>query len=135
MFEVHARPVPQGSLTPTLIAGRPGVRYLKADELYEWRSAVARACPLDDPQRGPFHVGVTFRLRRPMAHRRSTGEILPRFADARPLVYPDLDKLVRGVLDALTGRVWVDDSQVVEIRASKVYADELGADVEVWSLA
>ena len=37
---------------------------------------------------------------------------------------PDLDKLVRAVKDALTGVLWSDDSQVMEIRARKVYAAE-----------
>lgn len=33
----------------------------------------------------------------------------------------DLDKLVRAVLDALTGVVWRDDNRVTEIRAHKQY--------------
>jgi crossover junction endodeoxyribonuclease RusA len=131
-FAVDHRPVPQGSLTPTLVKGRPGVRYLKADQLYEWRAAVARACPIDDPQAGAFHVQLIFRMPRPKAHTGVKG-LVPRYTEAQPLVYPDLDKLVRGVLDALTGRVWHDDSQVVHLVARKRYADldELPG-VEVW---
>ena len=34
-------------------------------------------------------------------------------------VRPDLDKLARAVLDALTGIVWVDDDQVVELAYRK----------------
>ena len=36
-------------------------------------------------------------------------------------VIPDIDKLARALLDALTGVVWVDDKQVVELRAVKNY--------------
>ena len=36
---------------------------------------------------------------------------------------PDLDKLIRGATDALTGIVWKDDAQAVEIRATKVYVE------------
>jgi len=36
-------------------------------------------------------------------------------------VKPDLDKLVRSNLDSLTGVVWADDSQVVELNARKHY--------------
>lgn len=39
----------------------------------------------------------------------------------RPTVKPDVDKLVRATLDALTGVLFVDDAQVVELNASKNY--------------
>ena len=39
-----------------------------------------------------------------------------------PTVKPDLDKLTRAVLDAATGVVWHDDSQVIELIVRKVYA-------------
>lgn len=35
---------------------------------------------------------------------------------------PDIDKLTRAVLDALTAIVWHDDAQVVDLRTSKHYA-------------
>lgn len=35
---------------------------------------------------------------------------------------PDIDKLLRALLDAMTGIVWVDDSQVCYCVANKVYA-------------
>lgn len=35
---------------------------------------------------------------------------------------PDVDKLLRSMLDALTGVVWVDDSQVAYAVVNKVYA-------------
>jgi crossover junction endodeoxyribonuclease RusA len=36
---------------------------------------------------------------------------------------PDLDKLVRGILDSLTKVIFDDDSQVVEIHATKEYGE------------
>lgn len=120
-FAVYAKPIPQGSLVPMLVKGRPGVRYLKADELYEWRASVARACPIDAPEPGAYRVSITFHIERPKSVKRSM-----------PTVYPDLDKLVRGVLDALTGRVWADDAQVCELVASKRYAiGHAGAEIEI----
>jgi Holliday junction resolvase RusA-like endonuclease len=132
-FEVAHRPVSQGSLSPVLVKGRPGVRYLNADTLYEWRAAIARACPLDDPQPGEFRVQLIFRLPRPKAHYGKAGTVKPGYLSAVPLVYPDLDKLVRGVLDALTGRVWADDSQVSSLLARKRYVlDGEAAGLDVW---
>ena len=43
-----------------------------------------------------------------------------------PSVAPDLDKLIRGVLDALTAVVYRDDSQVTRITAQKVYGERPG---------
>jgi Holliday junction resolvase RusA-like endonuclease len=54
-----------------------------------------------------------------------------------PTVPPDLDKLIRGVGDSLTGVVYDDDSQVIRTLAWKVYADsrEPGAFVRVNELS
>lgn len=40
---------------------------------------------------------------------------------AAPTVRPDVDKLLRAVLDALTGIAYADDSQVVQVTTSKTY--------------
>lgn len=40
----------------------------------------------------------------------------------RPEVRPDIDNIVKIVMDALNGTAYKDDSQVVEVRARKVYA-------------
>lgn len=87
-----------------------------------WEAVVAAAAleagaePLD----GPIAVGLVFRLPRPAGHFGKRG--LRPTAPAWPARRPDLDKLIRAVLDALTGICWRDDSRVVEIRATKGYA-------------
>lgn len=40
----------------------------------------------------------------------------------RPDVRPDIDNIVKIVMDALNGIAYDDDSQVVEIKARKIYA-------------
>jgi Holliday junction resolvase RusA-like endonuclease len=45
---------------------------------------------------------------------------------------PDLDKLIRAVMDALTGTCYLDDSQVVRIRASKSWRSDTV--IEVWRI-
>ena len=62
-----------------------------------------------------------------------------------PIVPPDVDKLCRAVNDGLNqgpdgkannGRLWGDDSQVVELVAKKFYADDRapGADIRIFPL-
>lgn len=56
-------------------------------------------------------IYITFHLEKPKTVKRLW-----------PTVKPDLDKLVRAILDAGTGVLWIDDAQVRFIEARKVYA-------------
>ena len=46
---------------------------------------------------------------------------------------PDLDKLIRAMLDAasLAGNIWADDSQVIELQAEKIYSDKPSVIMEI----
>jgi Holliday junction resolvase RusA-like endonuclease len=68
-------------------------------------------------------VYLQFAFPRPKAHYRANGELKPN-APKHHLHTPDLDKLIRGVLDPLTGIVYQDDRQVVEISSLKCYAQD-----------
>jgi crossover junction endodeoxyribonuclease RusA len=70
---------------------------------------------------GPVHVGLVFHRTRPKS--------APKRVTA-PTTKPDLDKLARGAIDALSGVLFHDDAQVTEITARKVFA-ERGALVEI----
>lgn len=61
----------------------------------------------------PVRVRLRFALPRPKS--------LPRQASLLHAKRPDVDKLARAVLDALTGIIWNDDAQVTSLHASKVY--------------
>ncbi|MGI8622680.1 MAG: RusA family crossover junction endodeoxyribonuclease [Solirubrobacteraceae bacterium] len=121
--------------------GRPA----HAAALKVWRSAVGEAgrVAMEAAGRallsGPVAVEVVFFLERPLVHHRGRRRSHPVRGDAPTLnaTLPDLDKLVRALLDSLTGVVWVDDGQVAQVAAVKRYAapDPLGARVAVWALA
>lgn len=75
----------------------------------------------------PVSVRITFFIPHPKTVKRHM-----------PTVPPDIDKLCRAVLDALTDAgVWADDSQVVDLGATKVYATghHIGAHITVEGLA
>jgi Holliday junction resolvase RusA-like endonuclease len=90
--------------------------------LLEWRRRIVAAArgagEADRLGRGEAaSVRMQFRVARPPS--------VPARKRRHPVVPPDLDKLVRAVMDALTeAGVWADDAQVCSIRASMRYAGE-----------
>jgi Holliday junction resolvase RusA-like endonuclease len=68
-------------------------------------------------------VSLTFFLPRPRSHYGSgkNAAVLKATAPRFPTGKPDVDKLERACLDALTGVGYVDDSQVVETHPAKRY--------------
>jgi hypothetical protein len=87
---------------------------------------------------GPEGVWVELRFYfdRPKSHH-GTGrnaQILKPTAPARMTAMPDLDKLARCALDALTGCVIHDDAQVCELVAAKRYGSPERVEVTVVAL-
>ena len=77
----------------------------------QWEAEVRRQLEFTDGVlTGPVEVLLHFELARPKSARRLL-----------PSTKPDLDKLARAVLDALTGVVFKDDAQVVDLRVTKRY--------------
>lgn len=133
-FQVRGPPVPQGSLRAFVVKGKARLTHDKAGPIADWRHAIrAAAEPALPPElwTGPVMVRIGFHLDRPKSEPTHAGRGKNRheirtYPDRRP----DLDKLVRAVLDALTGTVWKDDSQVVALTADKDWGTP-GATVEV----
>jgi Holliday junction resolvase RusA-like endonuclease len=117
-FEIAGQPVPQGSKTATVINGR-AVMFDSNKKLKQWRATVTAATRAEMIQRrfigfeagDPLVVSLSFYLDRPKTVKRLF-----------PTTKPDLDKLIRAVLDGMTdAKAWPDDSQVVYVLASKHY--------------
>lgn len=145
VFTVNGLPAPQGS---KIVNAHGGVRE-SSKALAPWREAIRHEAagatpPWWDPGAGPFAVVVVFTMRRPAWHYgtgRNAGR-LKASAPRHPSGKPDVDKLARAVLDALTDSgAMVDDSQVCNLSAVKCYPggdldalDHPGAVVTVWGL-
>ena len=110
-FRVDGVPVPQGSMR--VFNGH--VVHNKGAELAVWRSAIAiearrAGCT---PEPGAVKLDLLFVMPKPRTVKRT-----------QPTVAPDLDKLIRAALDAMTAIAYVDDGQVTEIIAQKVYGPQ-----------
>lgn len=110
---------PKGAARPRLIedndARKKSWRHDVTDAIERWREArpeVAAALPLH----GPVVAELEFHLRRPPSAPKR--RVLPE-------VSPDIDKLARNVLDAVTvAGLWRDDAQVTDLVVRKRYAPD-----------
>lgn len=88
-----------------------------ADGLAEWRQRIAWAGHGHGwrPYDGPCSVDLEFVVPRPVS--------TPKRRTPPAIRKPDVDKLLRAVLDALTGVAWTDDARVIDTRARKRLAE------------
>lgn len=142
-FSADGIPAPQGSKNTTAQKNRAGAYtgkvsvYESSVKLKPWRqrvAAAARAAHTGPTVECPVVLNIAFGLPRPKGHfgtGRNAGKLKPS-APAWPTKKPDVDKLERAILDALTiAKVYRDDSQVVIVNTAKVYADERAPGVAV----
>lgn len=131
-FFVPGVPVPKGSAKAYVNkhTGRAQVMQDNREKQKPWASAIT----LTAMERGvkgtlsPVGVYLSFYMPRLKSHF-GTGKNSHVVKPNAPYLHvskPDLDKLVRCVLDALTGVAWHDDSQVFEVHAKKIYRDQPG---------
>jgi crossover junction endodeoxyribonuclease RusA len=115
-FTVPGIPILQGSMT----TARGRIYAANSPTLRPWRASVTMHA-VDAKHRhehpgftGPVRVQIVFWLPRP--------KTLPKKIRL-PSKRPDLDKLTRAILDALTdAAIWVDDAQVQQLALVKYYA-------------
>ena len=132
---VPGLPAPQGSKKHV----GHGVMVESSKRVKPWRATVTAAIveagwQHDPILYGPVGVSLTFSFPRPQAHY-GTGRNADRIKANAPDWHdkrPDVDKLCRAVLDALTESGAIrDDAQVVQLHAAKVYGQP-GVAIDVW---
>jgi Holliday junction resolvase RusA-like endonuclease/NTP pyrophosphatase (non-canonical NTP hydrolase) len=118
-FSVPGKPQQKGSKQAFARMGKNGRPFAtlvdsnkEAMNHQNWIKACALAeVPLDWERDGPVKVSISFYFQRPKSHMLKSGE-LRKGAPEYHVSKPDIDKLVRTVLDGLTGVFFHDDSQV-----------------------
>lgn len=106
---IPGKPEPQGSKKGFIVNNRV-VLVESAKGLKPWREKIRSHWPpaaLTVTER-PIAMSMTFTFEKPKSNKK-----------LNHTQKPDIDKLIRAVLDALTGYAYHDDSQVVKITADK----------------
>lgn len=140
-FVVFGKCEPQGSATAWVPQDKRGNPIRREDgsivvnvtsdnkHLKAWRRQIAMAADeewlgasaLDEVS---LMVETHFYLKRPESHW-GTGRnahLLKDHAPAAPITIPDVDKLLRGILDGMTGVIYTDDARVTRAIPEKHYA-------------
>ena len=123
---VEGNPVPQGSFRHVgngrIISANP--------KLNAWRDTIAQQIATQTAHRlieAPIRLQLVFTLPRPKS--------VPISRRATPTTKPDLDKLTRAVMDAISleryCQVIKDDSLVTDLHAAKRYADHTPTGVTI----
>ncbi|HRQ74090.1 MAG TPA: RusA family crossover junction endodeoxyribonuclease [Phycisphaerales bacterium] len=126
-FRVRGEPVPEPRPRARVVHTRGGRAiasiYVPATSA-AWKRAVAAHASLGmsgrDPETGPVEVALEFWMPRTKPQLRDTAPSGPIPAPERGL--GDADNLAKGVLDAMEGVVFVNDSQVVVMKVVKARA-------------
>jgi Holliday junction resolvase RusA-like endonuclease len=135
-FDVAGLPAPQGSkkafVNPRtrraiIVDANPTtLRSWRQDVIEAAKHARGNSVPLD----GSLSLLVTFWLPRPQAHYGTKG--LKVNAPTYSRTKPDIDKLLRAVMDALTiAGVWTDDARVGRVTMEKMYSETSGCAVTI----
>lgn len=122
---VPGKPQPQGSKKGFIINGKV-VLVESAKGLKPWREKI-RSHVQNHAQfteiTGAVHMTVSFYFKQPKSNNKKAHT-----------QKPDIDKLTRGVLDALTGTVYKDDSQVTSISCYKYWGMHEGVMINIWEV-
>jgi len=125
-FEVSGVPQPQGSTRAFVTKAGKAVTTSANKALKPWRqdlAMMARVAMNEDYGSGihdrPASIGAIsvkclFYFQKPKSTKRSVTQKVTK---------PDLDKLIRAVLDGMTGICYRDDSQVVSVEAYKRFGE------------
>ena len=124
-FVCYSRAAPQGSkrfLGPgRMMESSKRVKPFRQDIRF---TALEQSLPDGWPMDAAMKVSYRFHFQRPKSHHTSKGALTksaPIEATSRGL--GDVEKLARATSDALSGVLFDDDSQVVEMHLTKVYDD------------
>jgi Holliday junction resolvase RusA-like endonuclease len=128
---------PRGKGRPRIVKHRGFSRMATDDKTAAYENLVALAAQTAlagrEPLDGALAVSMTIRLSPPAsASRKARAAMLS--GEQRPTKKPDLDNILKAILDGCNAVAFRDDVQVVEITARKLYAAAPAVDVVITRL-
>jgi Holliday junction resolvase RusA-like endonuclease len=142
-FFVEGHPVAQPRPRPDTRGGKPRIYTPSTKGLKAWRNALMvearllRRTEVPETLDGPLMVALSFTIGRPKSHLTKKGN-LRKSAPKHHVQKPDIDNLIKPVLDVLTrAGIWVDDTHVVICYAVKGWDDggyREGAHIQIWEV-
>ena len=124
-FKIYGNPIPQGR--PRVI--KKGAHYSVKDpdksRIYkDGLHLLGQKHRIEPLPTGPLGLRLTFEMLKPKTVRKRE-----RWRAKKP----DMDNLVKAVLDAMNGILYRDDAQIVYLVALKPYSDSPGVTIELWA--
>ena len=129
-FKVDGVPVPKARARHVLHGTRLRTYTPEKTRTYETliKDAARQAMGGSEPLETPVSLYLYIRVPIPAS---ATKKRLQAIADGseKPIKKPDASNILKSVEDGMNGVVYKDDSQIINIHVTKVYASEPGVDI------
>lgn len=103
----------------------------KSSQFKRWVQAHAERHKPREPITEPLRLEVTVYMVPPKKYHTKPKQALIASGQLLPTTKPDLDNLVKGIKDGITGIIWHDDAQIVELVVRKFYDMQPRAEVKI----
>lgn len=124
-FTVYGEPIAQKRHRSTSINGKLRQYDPSSDKKGDFLLMCLKKKPKQPIKDSPIRIVIKFVFKRPKSHY-GTGKNILKLKEIAPdkhINKPDIDNLLKFVMDALNGIYWHDDSQIFSVDASKFYGD------------
>ena len=135
-FTVYGKAVPTQSARFTMqssYTSKPRLRAYQPKRVTDWKDNVVLQSLEHIPEK-PFNAAIVdleFVYPWPKSWSKKKKKLHVDNEFCFKITRPDRDNLHKGVMDALEGKFWIDDSNIVDGRISKKYGDSFALNIKI----
>lgn len=133
-FTIPGTPVAQGR--PRAVRHGRGVRMYdpkKSKDYKKYVALIARQHAPKEPTEAALGVQMKIYRQIPKSTSKKKRALYNQGIE-RPVVKPDVDNYTKAILDACNGIIYKDDSQILDLQASKYYSDNPRVEISIKAL-